>query len=188
MSARPSLQLLGLALALLTTGCPLLGSDVSGDTKTELAKTLLSPSEPIYRHRVQMYVGPKKRFDSVRVYDASLSIRLTGLQWKPPAGQDALVLPWFRVRIFDEADGRLVQELSFVFEHPRGTDTAQLGGATYYMDVSPRNLPSRFETTFLIEFERQGPPSEGPIQLSWELGASGMANGGEHLLVSLSYP
>ncbi|AGC43412.1 hypothetical protein MYSTI_02083 [Myxococcus stipitatus DSM 14675] len=190
MSVRPVLilRLLGLALALLTTGCLLLGSSVSGDTKTDTAQTPLSPSEPVYRHRVKLYVGPKKRSDSVRVYDASLSIELSAIRWKPPTGQGAPVLPWFRVRILDEADGRLVHEQTYVFEDPRGADTLHRGGGTYYMDVTPRDSPPRFEATYLIEFERQGPPSEGPIDVTWRLGASGMAHGGEHLLVSLSYP
>ncbi|WP_342380008.1 hypothetical protein NVS55_10630 [Myxococcus stipitatus] len=190
MNARPSRlpRILGLVLALLSTGCPLLGSSVSGDTKTGPDQTTLSPSDPIHRQRVKLFVGPKKRFDQVSVYHASLSIEMRAIRWKPPTGQGAPVLPWFRVRIIDEADGRLVEERTYVFENPRGADTLQFGGSPFYMDVTPEDEPPRFEATYVVEFERQGPPSEGPIDVTWLLGASGMAYGGEHLLVSLSYP
>lgn len=189
MSSRPSflLQLLGLSFSLLVTGCPY-GSEVEANTKTGAAITLLSPTEPIYRHRVQLHVGPRKRGDSVRVHGVSLSIHVLSLGWKPAEGTTPPVLPWFRLRIFDEVDGRLLYELPVVFDRSHITNPEKHIRASHYLDVSPEKPLKQVDRSFLLEFARQGPPSDGTIDVNWELSSYGFADGDDPLAVTFTFP
>jgi len=168
MNASASLPLARLAaLALLVTGCP---SRDNGwvEAATPPEATVLTASEPRVQRRVQVRAAPEPG-EKLEFSMLNLGIETTRLAWSLPDGNIPQVHPWLRVRVFDERDERLVKEHVLVFDRPEPT-------LPWPLSFGP-DLPKplrEFEATYRIEFERQGPPSEGTIQVDWRLEGSAL--------------
>ncbi|MCE9669913.1 hypothetical protein LY474_19120 [Myxococcus stipitatus] len=163
----PLARLAALALTLLTTACP--GDDhgwVEASTPPETM--VLSPSEPRVQRRVQVRVAPKPG-EKLEFSLLNLGIEATRLAWSTPGENIPEVHPWLRVRVFDERDERLVKEHVLVFDRPELT----LPWPLAFGPDLPKPL-REFEATYRIEFERQGPPSDGTIQVDWRLDGSAL--------------
>lgn len=154
---RIPLLLLG-SLLLLTPGCGV--DDASVTQRTPSESFLLTPEAPHSERRVRIVARAKPDTE------AKLSLLLidfkTKPQWERPASGGSEVHPWFRVRLVDERDGRVVEEHTTVVDAWDTSDQVSMRPA-----VNVEEEVSRFEATYRLEFDRQGPPSDGNLHVLW---------------------
>ncbi|WP_164010641.1 hypothetical protein [Pyxidicoccus trucidator] len=181
MTPRSLTSLLGLAFALLTTACRPGYDQVEAPASAETT-TVLSPSEPLLERRLHVRVAPKPG-EKLEFLQLNFFIELTRLSWDVPEGAIPEVHPWFRVRVFDERDGLMVDEHVLIVAGPETPPGWPLSFGPE-LDEKARV----FENTYRIEFERQGPPSEGTLQVDWKPGATALTSipDMEHLQFSLT--
>lgn len=151
---------------MLTPACLRLEDWAEKDTETE--SLTLTPTESHAEAQLRVVAAPRagKR--------AKLSFIHLGFDmeqsWQPQGTDVPAVHPWYRVRLVDERDGHVAAEDIIVFVEAH---------AIYPVGLRPEvglgdKEAERFEATYRLEFDRQGPPSEGPIQIGWKAHLSAM--------------
>jgi hypothetical protein len=151
--------LLACAWALLTCACP--GPDsLSLEAFTPKSTLTLDAAQPhaerLLHLRTEVAPGKKVTFSEPR-FSVDSSVR-----WDSRQAERSDVVPWYRVRLVDPRDGRVYDERVLVLAPLSSYGYIGLGaslpleGPTRDMDVSVR-----------LEFDRQGPPSEGTLSVEW---------------------
>ncbi|RKH46742.1 hypothetical protein [Corallococcus sicarius] len=154
---RIPLLLLG-SLLLLTPGCGV--DDIVVAQRTPGEMFLLTPENPHSERRVQI-VARAKPDTEAKLSLLSIDFK-TQPHWERPASGGSEVHPWFRVRLVDEQDGQVVEEHTTVVDD---WDTSE--EVTLKPKVNVEEEVSRFERTYRLEFDRQGPPSDGTLYVQW---------------------
>ncbi|WP_224250153.1 hypothetical protein [Hyalangium gracile] len=113
-------------------------------------------------------------------------------RWKNLSEKEMAVRPWFRVRVVDERDKRIVAERAVMVGDSRdAVHPLVLGNPP----IEVCRFTRRCEATFRLEFERQElelvsqePPSESTLSSTWSVIANAQASNadGERLDVTLS--
>lgn len=112
--------------------------------------------------------------------------------WRNLSGKETAVRPWFRVRLVDERDDRIVAERTVLAGDDRSDVHPIVLGAP---PLEVCRFTKRCEATFRLEFERQElklgsqePPSESTLNSTWSATANAQASNadGDRLAVTLS--
>ncbi|WP_147451027.1 hypothetical protein [Corallococcus llansteffanensis] len=156
---RIPLLLLG-SLLLLTPACDT-GSDWVTQS-TEVESLALTPTEPHLERR--LHVVARARPDTGAKISVLHITFETEPRWERPEAGGSDVHPWYRVRLVDERDGQVVDERVTVFGEGSTPDSLSVGP-----DVDIEDEISRFEATYRLELDRQGPPSAGTLHVNWSV-------------------
>ncbi|CAM3207093.1 hypothetical protein G4177_34330 [Corallococcus sp. ZKHCc1 1396] len=176
------LLLLG-GLVLMTSACG--GLDTLVEMQPPDESLELSASEPVAVRRVRM-VAAGKPGTGTKVASRELTFVFSRYWVRPPADGSEVVYPWYRLRIVDERDGHVEDEDVIAFGPGSSESKVYLTPR-----LGPEDPADRFDVTYRLEFERQGPPSVGTIRVSWETFGSVMSDGDEddvELTVTQSAP
>ncbi|RYZ38578.1 MAG: hypothetical protein EOO71_23405 [Myxococcaceae bacterium] len=136
---------------------------------TELIE--LGANEPVVIRRLRL-VAAGKPGTHAKVSWPYLSATVSRFWTRSDEGGAEAVHPWMRVRLVDEADGNILGEDVVAFDAHGSVRDAHLANSTGRDDEA-----ERFDVTYRLEFERQGPPSDGVIRLTWEAHASVSSSG-----------
>ncbi|MCY1043275.1 hypothetical protein OV208_18305 [Corallococcus sp. bb12-1] len=163
---------------LLLTGLVLMTPACGGDFDTYLDRRSppteiieLNASEPVVTRRLRV-VAAGKPGTQTKVTWPYLSVKVSRLWESSEASVAEDIYPWLRIRLVDESDGDLL-----------GEDVVAFGEEGRVREAGLANSPGRedtaeqFDVTYRVEFERQGPPSNGIIKLTWEANAAVSSNG-----------
>ncbi|RKG72804.1 hypothetical protein [Corallococcus terminator] len=163
---------------LLLTGLVLMTPACGGDFDTFLERQRpptelieLSASEPVVTRRLRV-VAAVKPGTRTKVSWPYLSVKVSRTWANSEASGAEDIYPWLRVRLVNESEGDL-----------RAEDVVAFGEQGWVRDAGLANSPGRedkadqFDVTYRVEFERQGPPSNGLIKLTWESYASVSSSG-----------
>ncbi|WP_223637917.1 hypothetical protein [Corallococcus sp. EGB] len=120
----------------------------------------LTPANTRTRLRMHMVVAARK----------GTGAKISGLnvgfsaepRWQLSGTDSGEVHPWYRARLVDERDEQVLDESSVIFDVPRPVGMVPLSPHINLDDDT-----ERFEATYRLEFERQGTPSEGTIEVNW---------------------
>ncbi|WNG14207.1 hypothetical protein [Cystobacter fuscus] len=161
-------------LTLMMAACTPPDLDISATpAEIESEEISLTSAAPKVAQRLVL-VASVKEGTKVRIGSAWLSLSVSH-GWKQPTDDTAEVIPWFRIRIVNERDGSVHAERSIL-----PNDIYAPNPMTFYgLDDHGvcRRAEERCEVPIRIELERQGPPSEGTVDVRWK--ATGYANADE---------
>lgn len=161
-------QLLPAALLLLTPACLSMNSWAEKDSETE--SLTLTPAESHAEARLHVVAAPRA---GKRAKLSSINLNVDMEQsWQPQETDVPAVQPWYRVRLVDERDGHVAAEDILALTEP---NKMYLVGLRPEVGLGDKEI-ERFEATYRLEFDRQGPPSEGPIQIGWKAHLSALTH------------
>ena len=150
--------LLPLGFALLACAC-----DTSGfvEASTEEHPLTLDAAQPHVVKRLRLRGGTR---DKARAKFTGVSLVVsTSVRWWPGEETRTDVLPWYRLRVVSDPDGEVQDELTLVMKPFSHFDSLYLGASTEL--AAPTDS---VDTTFRLEFDRQGAPSEGALDVKWK--------------------
>ncbi|PTL76988.1 hypothetical protein DAT35_45905 [Vitiosangium sp. GDMCC 1.1324] len=119
---------------------------------------VLSVSASTARRQIALHVQPVSDKHGV-VHYADLHFRL--MPSVQGSGPEAHGRPWLKARLFQASDGKLVSEGLWVLGDP-GVE-GYLNGVS----LSGCSEQARCDAAYVLEFERQGPPTDGEVLVKW---------------------
>ncbi|MBN8465312.1 hypothetical protein JYJ95_02235 [Corallococcus exiguus] len=121
----------------------------------------LTASAPSARPRLRVQAASRKGSGvEMSLVDVSF---LVEPRWELPGEASTGPQPWHRVRIVDERDDKVLGEHVFVLTQPNVPGVMKLG-----FPVSEEDAISQLDATYRLEFDWQGAPAEGAIQVGWK--------------------
>ncbi|MFE8604589.1 hypothetical protein [Archangium violaceum] len=154
-----------LPATVLLLSCAVAGCDDGMDVNSVLTEkgldgspVVLGVSSPTARRQIAVDVRPanEERGDIQSLYlDVSIKPSLQGV------GSEEHGRPWLRARVLQASDGRLVTESLWVLGEPG------FEGYLNNIHISGCIRQERCEAAYVLELERQGPPTAGELHLTW---------------------
>ncbi|QSQ23568.1 hypothetical protein JY651_00865 [Pyxidicoccus parkwayensis] len=168
-------------LSLMTTACE---NDVYLTTTAPRGVFTLTPEAPRIERHLRVSLLP--RFGE-RVKVRSLSVYVDAAwEWRRAEGETARVEPWLRYLLVDPRNGTVHLERSVVM---RATSSPSSTGTLSDIAVECENTRG-CELDYLFILERQGPPSEGTVDVAVDVKGTDtrVSNGAVDYEVSLLDP
>ncbi|RKH02541.1 hypothetical protein D7V97_27780 [Corallococcus sp. CA053C] len=126
---------------------------------TEVEAVALTAAEPHFERRLRVEARAKPD-TGAKMSRVDFSFK-TEPRWEEPASGGSEVHPWYRVRFVDEGDGQVRDEGVIIFGEGHTPDSLNV-----WLKKNEEEF-SRFEATYRLELDRQGPPSAGILHVTW---------------------
>lgn len=158
----PARCLLPISLALLMCAC-----DTPGfvEDSTEEASLTLDTAQPHAVRRLRLR-GETRKGARAKFSRVELNVYST-VDWVPDEGARTDVLPWYRIRLVDDRDGRVHSE-----DVVRVQPNIHYGSLNVSADEALEASATTVDTSFRLELDRQGAPSEGTFDVTWKANAT----------------